>query len=660
MNVRNNPLKEDKKMNTLCNFERLLAPGKIGNCTIPNRLVVGPMVTNMCTANGYASEQFIRYHEEKARGGFGLIITEDYRTSEHAGAFPNVAGLYDETQVESHKRLTEAVHRHGAKIFAQIYHAGRNGSSKANGGMQSIAASPMPCPRNSEMAREATVPEIKRIVEDFAITATNVKKAGFDGVEIHGAHGYLIHGFLSLNSNKRVDAYGGCYENRIRLLREIMGVVREAVGTDFPIQVRVSAAEESEGGRDSFESHGLFRDIERFGADAIHVTFGMYGPPSSRSGIGSFFQPKGYGARYAAEVKKLVRIPVIAVGSIHDPRLAEDILERGDADFITMARNSLCDPHLPNKLKSGESNDIRPCVRCLQGCTASTHMGIPLFCMVNPELGHEYEYDYSPASVKKKVYVAGGGVAGMEAARAARLKGHNVTLFEASGGLGGQFILASYPPYKGDFAPFPAWQVKQLEKLGANVRLNTELTAEIVKTEKPDKVIVATGAKPVVREYPGIDGPKVVKAEDVLSGKVLTGAKVAVIGGGLIGSETAAYIAATAKVDVALTTRQDDVGGDMEPGIKEDLKALLERSFVKIYLRTSLKAVTADGVLLASEGREWRYDCDTVVTAFGTEAYNPFGDSLANLCEVAVVGDALEARMALEAVHEGFLAGFTA
>lgn len=654
----------------MADFKHILSPGRIGACETANRLVVGPMVTNMNPERGLASEQYIRYHEEKAKGGWGLIITEDYRVSEHAGGYPHIAGLYSEEQVESHKRLTDRIHKYDTKIFAQIYHAGRQANSRVNGGAQPVSCSPIPCPWNKEIPRELRADEIEGIVRDFALTALNVKRAGFDGVEIHAAHGYLIHQFLSLHSNKRTDAYGGCYGNRLRFLRDILKAVRGEVGDAFPVQVRVSAADEAYGGRGIFESHRIFRDIEDCGADAVHVTFSMYGTRSSLGSVGSFFQPRGYGARYAAEVKKLVSIPVLAAGSVHDPYMADELVEKGDADFITMARMSLCDPYLPEKLKAGKPEDIRPCVRCLQGCTASTYKGVPLHCMVNPELGHEFEYDYSPAPVKKKVFVAGGGVAGMEAARAARSKGHAVTLFEASPALGGQFIIASYPPYKGDFAPYPAWLCAQLEMSGVEIRLNTELTPGIVSDERPDKVIVATGARPVLRPHKGIESAKVVRAEDVLCGKADTGMNVLVVGGGMIGSETAAYLGTMCKASVALTTRQKDIGGDMESGVRDDLKDVLNRCFVKIFTETSLREVTEGGAVLVSkrcgpkEGdiitEDWFYPCDTVVAAFGTEAYNPLSEKLTGKCETVVAGDALEARKALEATREGFVAGLNA
>lgn len=641
-------------------FKHLLSPGKIGSCELKNRLVVGAMVANMCPAPHLATEQFIKYHEEKAKGGWGLIITEDYLINEHAGGYPHVAGLYSPEHVKSHRKLTEAVHKHGAKIFAQIYHAGRQATAAVNGGMTPVSCSPIPDPWNPSEVHELTIPEIEQLVADFAQAAANAKEAGFDGIEIHAAHGYLIHEFISLSCNKRTDRYGGSYENRMRFLHEIMDACRAAVGPDFPIQVRLSTQEETDGGRKALETHRMWRDIESWGADALHVSFSQYGTRSSHGIVGSFYQEHGYGARFAAEAKKIVNIPVLAVGSIHDPYMAEEILEEGNADFITMARMSLTDPHLPNKLAAGDANDIRPCVRCLQGCTASTYQGVPIYCMVNPELGHEWEYDYSPAAQKKRVYIAGGGVAGMEAARAAAIKGHEVVLFEASDALGGQFVTASYPPHKGDFAPFVGWQIRQLEKLGVEVRMNTPLTADIVRAEHPDKVIVATGAKPTPRTYPGMDKNHVIEAQDLLRGRAQAGMFCIVIGGGLIGSETAAFLSTQCKASVAISTRQAEIGGGMDPGILVNLKEDLQKNFVTVYTNTSLKEITDEGVILASGDREWLHPCDTVVTAFGTTAYDPLSAELEGLCDVVKVGDAVEARLALQAVREGFDAGFNA
>ena len=293
-----------------------------------------------------------------------------------------------------------------------------------------MSCSPMICPWNKDFPRELSIEEIQQIVKDFGITAKNVVKAGFDGVEIHAAHGYLIHQFLSPHSNKRIDEYGGNYDNRVRFLREVMEEVRQAIGPDFPMQVRISAEEFTQGGRTMFESRQIFRDMEKWGADAIHVTFGMYGTVSSLGSVSSFFQSRGRNVRFAEEAKSLVKIPVITVGRIQEPTMAEDIIATGKADFVAMGRPSLADPRYPEKVKNGEIQEIRQCIGCLQGCTASTYQHVPVYCLVNPGLGYEFETDYAKAPVSKKIFIAGGGVGGMEAARGAAIKGHEVHLFE--------------------------------------------------------------------------------------------------------------------------------------------------------------------------------------------------------------------------------------
>lgn len=642
-------------------LDKIFSPYKIGNCEIPNRLVVPAMVANMCPDNGKASEQFIRYHEEKAKGGWGLIITEDYRVNETAGGYPHIAGLYNEDQIPSHKRFTDIIHQYNSKVFCQIYHAGRQANHMVNGGVQPVSCSPVADAWNKETPRELTVDEIHQLVRDFGNTAKNAKAAGFDGVEIHAAHGYLIHEFLSPNCNHRIDEYGGTYENRMRFLKEIMEEIRNQTGRDYPVIVRFSAEENSEGGRKWFESRTMLKDIEEWGADAIHLSNGMYGVRARLGIVSSFFQQHGWNQDFAAEAKKFLNIPVITVGRIAEPCMAEDIIESEKADFIAMGRESLSDPHWPNKAKEGKSNDIRHCIGCLQGCTASTYQGVPLYCMVNPELGHEWEYDYSKIENPKSIYIAGAGVAGMEAARAAAMKGHNVEIFEADSQVGGQFISAAYPPYKGEFATFTAWLYRDIQKYSnLKLHLNTRLTAEMVQAAKPDKVIIACGAKPIIPKVPGIDGKNVVLAEDVLLGKADAGMNVLVAGGGMVGSETAAFLGMQCKAKVAIVEMRDEIAMDMEAGIRDDLKSCLERLFVTSITNTSIAGVTTEGALLKQGDTVTLYPCDTIVLAIGTKAYNPLAEELAGICDTVTVGDSKKARQAIQAAREGFDAGFNA
>lgn len=639
--------------------EKIFTPFHIGDCEIPNRLVVPAMVANMCP-DGTATEQYIKYHEEKAKGGWGLIITEDYRINEHAAGYPAVAALYDELQIPGHKKFTDIIHQYGTKVFCQVYHAGRQANHNVNGNVKPVSCSPVPCPWNKEIPHELTVDEIKQLVNDFGITALNAKKAGFDGIEIHAAHGYLVHEFLSPNCNHRIDEYGGTYENRMRFLKEIMEEVRQKVGDNFPISVRFSAQENSEGGRRMFESRQMLMDIEEMGADAIHLSNGMYGVRSSVGIVASFFQQHGWNMDFAAEAKTFLKIPVITVGRVAEPAMAEDIIASGKADFVAMGRASLADPHWPNKAKTGANNDIRHCIGCLQGCTASTYQGVPVYCLVNPELGHEYEYDYSKSEKSKTIFVAGAGIGGMEAARAAAIKGHRIEIFEKQNTVGGQFISAAYPPYKGEFATYTAWLYREIKKYkNITLHLNTELTAERVKKVKPDKVILASGAQPVIPNVPGIHNKNVVLAEDVLLGKSDTGMTVLVVGGGMVGSETAAYLGMQCKSKVTLVEMRDAIAMDMEAGIRDDLKDCLHRCYVEIMTGTSIAGATNEGALLKQGDDITLFPCDTIVLAIGTKAYCPLAEELKHVCEISIVGDAVKARQAIQASNEGFAAGLT-
>lgn len=641
-------------------IENIFTPYYIGKCRIPNRLVVPAMVANMCP-DGNASEQYIRYHEEKAKGGWGLIITEDYRVNEHAAGYPAVAALYDESQIPSHKRFTDIIHQYDTKVFCQIYHAGRQANHRVNGGVRPVSCSPVPCPWNKEIPRELTVEEIRQLVKDFGATALNAQKAGFDGIEIHAAHGYLIHEFLSPNCNHRIDEYGGTYINRMRFLKEIMAEVRKQVGDDFPISVRFSAQENTEGGRRMFESRQMLMDIEEMGADVIHLSNGMYGIRSSIGIVASFFQQHGWNMDLAAEAKSFLKIPVITVGRISEPAMAEDIIASGKADFVAMGRASLADPYWPNKAKAAADNDIRHCIGCLQGCTASTYQGVPIYCLVNPELGHEFEYDYSTAKERKTIYVAGAGIAGMEAARAAAIKGHRVEIFEKKNTVGGQFISAAYPPFKGEFTTYTAWLFREIKKYeNITLHLNTELTVDMVKAGKPDKVILASGAQPVIPNVPGIHNNNVVLAEDVLLGQSDTGMNVLVVGGGMVGSETAAYLGAQCKSKVTLVELRDAIAMDLEAGIRDDLKDCLRRSYVEIMTNTSIAGVTDEGALLKRGDDITLFPCDTVVLAIGTKAWCPLAEELKGICEITLVGDAVKARQAIQASAEGFAAGLAA
>ena len=634
-------------------LKRLFSPIKIGKVEVSNRLVVAPLVVNYCNTDGTATEKWITYLETRAMGGWGLIITEDYAVDPKGKGYSRIPGLWDDSQIESHTALTERIHKYDSKIIAQIYHAGRQ-TLHFISGSQPVAPSRIPCPVLQEMPRELDMTEIKEIVEKFGDCALRAKKAGFDGVEIHGAHGYLLAGFMSHYSNKRTDMYGGCLMNRLRLPLEVIANVKKKVGNDFVIGFRISADEFVPGGRTIEDTKAIAAILEENGIDYLHITVGVYGSVGYL--IGPSSAPHGWMAGMAEEVKKVVNIPVISVNRINDPLFAETIIKSGKADLVSMARGQLADPALPKKALSGKFDEITYCVGCMQGCLAEVFQDKSVRCLVNPECGRELEFAITPAE-KKKVLVAGGGPAGMESAIAAAKRGHNVQLYEKSSRLGGRYYLAAVPPGKGEITTFINCLQNQLRNLDVMVHLNTEMTPETVESEKPDVVIIATGSEPVTPSIPGVDKSHVVQAESVLDGQVTVGPRVLIIGGGMVGAETANHLANHGK-DVTIVEQLADIASDETVVIKEYLMKSLQQGNVTMYPSTTVREILDGSVIIITSNGEEKRAADTVVLACGSTSDNRLASKLnGETTKTIIVGDALSVRNALEAAEEGYRAG---
>ncbi|MEE9911822.1 MAG: FAD-dependent oxidoreductase [Deltaproteobacteria bacterium] len=636
-------------------FKNIFSPIRINQLEIANRLVVPAMVMNFCNTDGTATERYTAYHEAKARGGWGLIITEDYAVSPTGKGFPNIPGLWNDDQIESHAAFTKRIHESGGRIFAQIYHAGRQ-TSQFCIGCQPVAPSPLACPMIQEIPRELAQSEIGEIVEQFGQCARRAKEAGFDGIEIHGGHGYLIAQFMSLYSNKRTDAYGGNLTNRMRFPLEILACIRARVGKDFPVIFRISGDELVPGGRNIEDTKAISRLLEAAGIDAIHVSAGTYGsfyaiaPPAAIS--------HGWITDYARGIKSVVKIPVITVGRINDPLLAEEVIAAGKADLVAMGRASLADPELPNKAASGRIDDINACIGCLQGCIGRISLYQPATCMVNPTLGRETELQIKPAAKRKKVFIAGGGPAGMEAAWVAARRGHEVHLFEKFGKLGGQFYTAAIPPHKGEIAGFIIWQKKQLADHQVAIHLQTELTERIVSDQKPDTVVIATGSKPLVMALSGPPQVSIMSAQDILTGKANARGRVAVIGGGMIGSETANHLAHHGK-QVTIVEMLPGIARDVTLTARHFLLGDLAAKNVRIYVNAKVKELRPEGLIIEKDGREENIGVyDTIIMATGVEPVNELSATLAGkVPELFTIGDAVKIRKALEAIAEGYETG---
>lgn len=636
-------------------FQKLFEPITVKGMTLKNRLVVGPMEVIYCEKDGTITERYLKYVEEKAKGGWGLIINEAHAISEEARAFDCCSGVWKDEQIEGEKKVAEAAHKYGAKIAIQLIHGGRQTIAT---GAPVVGPSPIKDPTREQTPRELTVEEIHKIVEDFGDAALRVKKAGFDAVEIHGAHGYLIQEFTSHYSNKRTDEYGGSLRNRARFSLEIIANIRKKVGPNFPIIYRMSTTELLMNGEGLTiaDSRALAKWYEEAGVDMIHCTVGNY--TTIRYMLPPAAVPHGFQADYAEEIKKAVSIPVITVGRYNDPYIAEAALENGKADLICMARPSLADPHFPNKAKEGRCDEIIRCLGCQLGCITQLYKDEPIRCTVNPRTGKEYIYTNEPAPIKKNVVVVGGGVAGMEAAIAAAGRGHKVTIYEKSDRLGGQWLLAIVPPYKQEMATFIEWQKNQIKKLGIEVKLNTVFSADDV-TGDVGAVILATGASPIVPKIKGVELPHVYLANDVLSGKKIAGERIAIIGGGEVGAETAAFLASS-REKVAIFEMLPKIAAEGESSVNYFLFEYLNKFNVDMFTNSKVMEIKLDSISYEQNGEIKNYNgIDTVILALGSRPYNPFEEELKNKgVNVVTIGDAEKVRQGIDAIEKGYIVGY--
>ena len=493
--------------------------------------------------------------------------------------------------------LVTSIHDQGSAIALQLHHAGRLAVREIIG-RTPLAPSSVPAIPGSIIPKAMSLAEIEGIIAQFGKAASRAKRSGFDAVEIHAGHGYLIHQFLSPRTNRREDAYGGSSKNRFRFALEVLQRVRKEVGDSFPILFRLSANEFVEEGYRLDEVLDWSRELERNGVSAIHVSGG-----TNESLLGSVHVippmslPEAYHVPLASAVKQAVRIPVIAVGRLHTPKLAEQVLSEGHADLIATGRAFLTDPHWPAKAARGEEDRIRQCVSC-NYCIWTLFQQKDLTCFQNAAVGYEQEYELRPAKKAKKVLVIGAGPAGLEAARVARKRGHHVTLLERGPHPGGQLRLASIPPHKQTLLMAMEWLIREVETEGVKVGLNTEVDTKRIEEEKPDAIIVATGAKPIIPA--SFSSPGMLTAWEVLSGKK-TQKEVLILGGGMVGAETAEFLSEKG-CSVTLVEMLDRLAADMEGTTRSLLLERLPRSRVSVMLSTRVEEVRQGRVLLKKKG----------------------------------------------------------
>ena len=642
-------------------FSSLFSPGKIGTLVTKNRVVMPSMVRNYADEKGFVTPKYIANIERVARGGVGTIILEASFIRQDGKGFTHELGLHIDDVIPGLKQLVQAAYVQGVAIGPQLYHAGRQTSSKTTG-MQPVAPSPIPDPTTNEMPKPLEIEEIRDIVEAYAQAARRAQEADCDFVEIHGAHGYLITQFLSPFSNIRDDVYGGSEEGRMRFVSEVVRAVRKVVGPKFPVTIRISADEMVPNGLILEDSAKVSRRLEELGIDAIHVSSGNYASFNRGYMIAPMSMPDGLQVPFAEWIKSCVKIPVIAVGKIRSPAMADDIIRTGKADFVAIGRSLLADPDWAKKAEDGHVDQIRNCIACNEGCISRLFAQQDVWCTVNPETSHEDEFAKPLSKDKKRVFIAGGGPAGMEAARIASLRGHRVVLFEQRDHLGGALLLASMPPKRPGWSELRDYLVGEMKRLDVDVRLGTKATAELARKEGADVAIVAIGASQYPPRIPGIEMKNVVLSRDLLEGTArIRGEKVVVLGGGTSGAQIADFLSQRG-YDVTIITAGKEIAKDSAVVVRALLLDRLQQCGVTMLTDTRIVGIMKGKVLIVGPGGSEELPgellADTVVASTGAKPNDSLADDLRKFVkQVFVVGDAVEPRDVTYAMLEGARAG---
>jgi 2,4-dienoyl-CoA reductase-like NADH-dependent reductase (Old Yellow Enzyme family)/thioredoxin reductase len=636
----------------IMNYPNLIQPFHLKNLTLRNRIIMAPMLSRLCHPDGIVSQKLIDYYAERAKGGAGLIIVEYcYIDEKESKANQGQLGVYSDQLIAGLGDLAEAIQEWGAKAVLQVCHAGRCTSARYMG-RQPIAPSAMPS-YTGEMAREMTLEEIEAAMDSFAEAARRAKTAGFDGVELHGTHGYLMAQFLSPYTNRRADVYG---KDRGLFAMQTLERVRARVGSDYLVGYRMSGEEFIDGGVTLEETKAFARRLEERGIDYLHVSGGII-EVGEHFVIPMYF-PKGYLLHLAEEIKQVVKIPVVAVGAIHDPSLAEESLKRKRADLIAMGRGLIADPELPRKVQESRPEDIRTCLRCNEGCISRVRQGKTQRCAVNAEVGRERTLRIYPAPRPKQVCVIGGGPAGMEAARVLAERRHKVTLIEKENELGGLLRFASVPDFKEELRGFLQYLKTQVKKTGVEVLMGRRASLDLLRELHPDSVVLAAGSTMPIPVIPGVERPFVAGVLDLLSGKFQPGDRVVVVGGAAMGCEVAAHLASLGR-KVTVVEMMNGLALDLENRCRVALLQLLKERRVDTLTNWKMEAIGNRTVLLSDGNRNKKeVTADSVILALGLtpnqELLEPLNRSFP---EVQVIGDCLEPRKVYQAIHEGAFVG---
>lgn len=659
----------------------LFQPITINGMEVKNRIFMPAMHMNMAGNYG-VSDRLVDFYAERARGGAGMI-TVGYATVDELSGNPGNIGAHKDSYIPGLTRLAEAIRDNGARSSVQLNHAGRYNHSMLMGGKQPVAPSAIASRLTRETPRELDRAGIEEIVTRFAQAAGRVQQAGFDAVEILSGTGYLISEFLSPLTNQRTDQYGGSFENRIRFGLEVIGAVRLAVGRKFPLLVRLNGNEFMKGGSSREELREYAARLAAAGVDALCVNVGWHEAqvPQIVAEV-----PRGVFGYLARGIKERVDIPVIASHRINDPELAREMIADGVCDMVALGRALIADPFFPEKARTRHEADIVHCVACGQGCFDNLFKMKAVECLCNPKAGYEKTRATGKTEKPLTVMVVGGGAAGISAAIAAAERGHRVILHEKGPRLGGQLLLAGAPPGREEFLELARDLKRQVQLSAATVVLNSCVDEAVLEQAAPDAVILASGGLPITPSIPGIDLPHVVQAWEVLQGSVATGRRVAVIGGGAVGIETALLLAEKGTLsgdalkfllvheaesvenlyalatkgskEVTVIEMLDGLGQNFGRSTRWGMMQDVERYGVRTRTKAKVVEIDASFVRIEHDGQVEDIPADTVVLAVGTRSFNPLQEAVAARgITLRVVGDAVRPAMVFDAIHEGFAAG---
>ena len=634
---------------------RLLEELKIGSMTVKNAVFMAPMSLGYESPDGTVNETMQEYWLARARGGVGCIITDALSVDPDVPYLGNTLCFRNEESIASYRRFTDRIHEYGTKIIPQITHPGPE-SVSAFRGIPPVASS-VYLNSMAQRTRAVTLEEIPGIIQKYAKGAYNARRAGFDGIELHCAHAYMLLGsFLSPMRNKRTDRYGGSLDNRARLLCEVLDAIREACGPDFPVILRMSGSERDEQGNTLEDMKYLVPVLERHGVAAFEISGGTQYERCNKI-IPCHGEVQGVNVPEAEALHEAASVPVIVVGKINEPRFAGYLVDSGKVDGVVLGRALIADPDFVNKMEAGDYEGIAPCAACAIGCVGEQTKRHPASCVINPAAGREKELELTAAEQPKRVVIVGGGIGGMACARAFAVRGHEVVLLEREMELGGQMRLACIPPHKQELSKWIVYLEHELERLSVDVRLNTAADRAVIDGLAPEVLILATGAKEMLPPVPGIDPEQAVTAWQVLSGEtVIPGGNVLVVGGGMVGCEICEYLMHQKRGSLHITMIEmaDEIGAGMVVNNRVPTMIRLNRPEITMMTGTKLMSVNGSDVTVERHGVQETFGGFThVIYACGARPARALFDELKEAYpEAVLIGDASQPAQALEAVRQ--------